>query len=151
MKETPTTSADNILESLNDSLDKSNSKADKALAKEEMECEEDESEDCNDDEDEDTNRPPTKQKLKKNTLHPLIMKNPWEVGNELFAQKNVVEQRAEALRQRIKKSDVSQCIMTGIADMQRKACIISVGEEMEGIPSWQRYFRGRKNNLSLKS
>ena len=85
MKELPATSADNILESLNDSLDKSNSKADKALAKEEMECEEDESEDCNDDEDEDTNRPPTKQKLKKNTLHPLIMKNPWEVGNGMFA------------------------------------------------------------------
>ena len=153
MKESPSTSADGILSTLNQVFNKTTSLAGiDAIADGELnpddlpttiaeasELQEQEAEAENNGRDTVTNR----------KLHDNIFDDPWEKGHAKFAKKDVIRLRDSSAKRRKKKTQIRECIINAIsADSENKSAV-SVGTEMGGRPCWQRHIRARDCNLQF--
>ena len=148
MKESPATSADGILSTLNQVFDKKDGSAGiDAIADGELNAD-----DLPTIEEADESREksaPAKDKVMHRKLHDHISDDPWKIGMELFSKKDVIGLREAAAIRRQKKSQIRECIMNAInSDYQRKTSV-SVGTEMQGRPCWQKQIRAVPCNLQF--
>ena len=89
--------------------------------------------------------------MKKKTIHENFGEDLWEIGICMFAEKDVVNIRAEAQETLRLKSDVRKCILEDIHASSRGADVDQNGHKhLEYMPVWQRHVRSKANNLGLK-
>ena len=88
--------------------------------------------------------------LSKKKIHPLMMVDPWIVGNEQFALKDILHVRSEAVRRKVKKARIRRCILNGIHELTTRVSSIFVDTKQPIRPICYRYTRSHPNNLGLK-
>ena len=148
MKESPATSADGILSTLNQVFDKKvgsagiDAIADGKLNVDDLPTiqEADESHE---------RTAPEKDKIIHRKLNDNISDDPWKLGMELFSKKDVVRVRDAAASRRQKKSQIRECIMNAINEDYKRKTSVSVGTEMQGRPCWQTRIRAGSCNLQF--
>ena len=74
-------------------------------------------------------------KFEKKKMHEHMFEDPWHLGWQSFAKKDVLKIRAEGERRRAKKSVLRQAILRNIATYSSEKNVV-VGVEKEGIPQW---------------
>ena len=98
----------------------------------------------------DANRPESVEELSKKKIHPLMMVDPWIVGNGKFALTDILNVCSEAVHRRVKKARIRRCILNGIHELTTCVSSIFVSTEQPIHPIWYRYTRSHPNNLGLK-
>ena len=98
----------------------------------------------------DAHRPDSVEDLSKKKVHDLMLKDPWAVGHNSFAKKDVLHFWADATRRRKKKAMICLCILNGIREITKWVTQIVVGCEQLICTKWLDYTKSRPNNLGLK-
>ena len=158
MKESPTTSANNILASISmlyeDTIDK------EVGVTVEEELDDGERDDINGSKDIDiqtgqvdvpnsrTGQKKKGERIKKVEMHKHIGEDLWALGKEEFAKVDAISERVDAVYKRIKKVSLRGCIIQTIHDDKANSSV-TIPNDIEYMSSLQRYVRGRANNLDL--
>ena len=90
-----------------------------------------------------------REKVTKKEMHPLMGKDIRKLGFAALEKKgDVVAVRAEADRRREEKCQLRTCIMHHLQN-QSAHTDVQIDNDIEYMPTWQRYVRSRPNNLGL--
>ena len=81
-------------------------------------------------------------------MHDKIREDLRVLGTDLLEKKDVVSRRNEIVRRLEEKSQVRECIINQLSS-QDVDVSLSIAEDIEYQPSWQRQTRRRINNLDL--
>ena len=100
--------------------------------------------------DDDANRPDSVDDLSKKKMHPLMMVDPWIVGNENFALNDILHICSEAVHRRVKRARIWRCILNGIHELATRVSSIFAVTEQPIRPIWYRYTRSHPYNLGLE-
>ena len=155
MREAQTTSADNILASLNTLYKESvvNIGIDPIAEGEEGEMDPSDVEDVERDtsgkKDNQSSLFHTKTKVSMKTMHVNISDDIFALGRAKLAGKDVITIRGDADRVRNRKADVRKAIMNTMALSESNCAPISVGVELDVIPRWQLFSRRMRSRLNL--
>ena len=103
-----------------------------------------------DGENEDNCLPDSVEAFTKKKMQEYMLKDPWQIGHEKLKTMDVLFTRAERARRLEKKSRIRKCILNGIKDLVDQVAKIEVGQELDGINHCQQYTRGWRNNLNLE-
>ena len=155
MKQSPATSADGILSTLNQVFDKKGGSAgidalgDGELNPDEVPTVEERNDPSEDAANLENNTTPERDRVIHRKLNDHMLDDPWKKGRDLFSKKDVVRIRDAATSRRKTKSQIRECIINAInADYQAKISV-SVGVEMQGRPCWQKQIRAGPCNLQF--
>ena len=103
-----------------------------------------------DGENEDNCLPDSVEAFTKKKIHEYMLKDPWQIGHEKLKTMDVLFTWAERARRLEKKSRIRKCILNGIKDLVDQVTKIEVGQELDGINHCHQYTRGRRKKLNLK-
>ena len=90
-----------------------------------------------------------REKVTKTMMHTHMLSDPWKIGQNLFAKKDVLKLRSEGVLRRARKSRLRGAILNAIREQTGEDNEVIVGIELPELSIWQRFTRGVANNLSL--
>ena len=149
MKETPKTSADEILDTLSATYQESIYKESAVHPAEELTPEDAALVERDDEAEAYEERPSTiPEKITHKHVHKLMGDDVWVLGREKLEGKNIMAVREEVRRRLKEKSAVRECIMNHIT-AEAQSSPVNIDDDVDIIPSWQKCFRTSPNNLGL--
>ena len=69
-------------------------------------------------------------------MHEHMLEDPWHLGRQSFAKKDVLKIRAEGKCRRAKKRVLRQAILRNIVTSSSEKTNVVVGVEKEGLLQW---------------